>query len=209
MKTGKWIVLGVLFTITFFFIIIFIACDGIVVPNGSSKSMEIFKFVAETIAAWGVLSSALLASFNTIEANYSSENDLKYKKKEVSFDFAKRFDEESIKSARDITRSMREKENDLSSNQLIKMIEGPCDETLTDDQRKLNKRSVITMFNFFQDMYLSIHYGYSDEDVLKDEFSNVYKDIYERYYDWLEQYMKAQDQKQFENLKALNKRWSD
>jgi len=207
MKTAKWKILGALSVTTVFFIITFIACGGVAIPEGSSKSSEIFKFIAETIAAWGVLSSALLATFNTIEANQSSENALNYKKKEVSFDFAKRFDDESIKGARDITRSMKEKQNELSPNELIKMIEGPCNETLTEDQRKLNKRSVITMFNFFQDMYLSIYYGYSDEDILKAEFSNVYKDIYKRYNQWLEQYMKVQDQNQCNNLKALYEKW--
>lgn len=208
MKKAKWYVLAILSVITLAFIVVFILCDGVAVPEDSSKSTEIFKFIAESVAAWGVLSSALLTTFNTIEANQFSENTLRYKKKEVSFDFAKRFDGESIKEARDITRGMREKQKDLSSNQLIQMIEGPCEGDLTEDQRKLNKRSVIAMFNFFQDMYLSIIHDYSDEEILKAEFSTVYKDIYMRYLSWLDEHMKSQDPGQCENLKSLYDRWS-
>lgn len=88
------------------------------------------------------------------------------------------------------------------------MIEGPCEGDFTEDQRKLNKRSVIAMFKFFQDMYLSIIYEYSDEDILKAEFSTVYKDIYTRYLPWLDECMKSQDPDQCKNLKSLYDRWS-
>ena len=202
-------VLGILFVIIVLFIFVFIYFDGVAVPQDSSKPTEIFKFIAGTVAAWGVLSSALLTTFNTIEANQSSEKNLEYKKKEVSFDFARRFDNDSIKEARDITRNMKEKEDEYSANDIIKMIEGPCEDvSITEDERKLNKRSVITMFNFFQDMYISIMHGYSDEKILRIEFSSVYKDIYKRYLPWLNKYMKDLDSNQCDNLKSLNDMWS-
>ena len=66
------------------------------------------------------------------------------------------------------------------------------------------ERSVITMFNFFEEMELSILRNRVDEQILRAAFEQLYVGIYDRFLPWIEM-QSAPIQRQ--NLARLRDRW--
>lgn len=193
----------ILTTVWLLFTVIFLL-TSIKVPEDSSKCMEVVKFLSLSISAYGVLFTVLLTSFNSIESSNINKESIEYNRISNSFRYMERFDAPSIKEARDITRKMKKEKSSLSDDDLIKKIEGDG-KTQSEEQEDL-KRSVITMFNFFEEIYLSILNKHSNEQILITVYKDMYLDIYDRFKCWLEkeEYM---GKIQANNLKQLKLRW--
>ena len=200
---SKWPTIIVL-TISWLLFTIIFSITGIKVPADSTKCMEVIKFLALSISAYGVLFSTVITSFNSLENGKINKENLKYNRINNSFKYMERFDAPSIKEARDITRKMKKEKSSLSDDDLIKKIEGDGSKTSTEQENL--KRSVITMFNFFEEIYLSILNNHSEEKILITVYKDMYIDIYDRFKCWLEN-EKYMGKVQAKNLKDLKLRW--
>ena len=63
----------------------------------------------------------------------------------------------------------------------------------------------ITMFNYFEEIKLSIDKNRVDGDLLKKALSEVYIDIYDRFQPWLKKY---NPKSQLKLLNALRNKWT-
>jgi hypothetical protein len=185
----KWSILGILAFIQIIFTL-FYASNYIVVPSTSTYIYEVTKFIFLSIAAFGVLFSTLLSSFNSLESTLNIKARIDFDKTENSFAYMLRWDSDSLKEARDETRRIKKIEKDISQNALLKHIS---------DKESL-ERSVITMFNFFEEIYLSVKAKRVNETILKEAFANVYTGIYERFKEWIAKNTADEQKKNLENL---------
>lgn len=202
---SKWIILIILtvlwVTMTIIYSIFFLS-----IPANESKPYEIAKFIALSISAFGVLFSTLLSSFNSLESSQNNVERIEFDRSENSFAYIEKWDSSSLKDARDMTRKIKKEQNKLSPEELCKRIEGPFEtQEEIKDQENL-KRSVITMFNFFEGIYLAIEKNRVDASVLSRAFGSTYCNIFERFKPWIEKYGHKM---QVESLKKLYTMWTD
>jgi hypothetical protein len=202
----KWVTLITAFFIWLAFTISYASFFIGAVPAGSTFLMEQTKFVALSISAFGVLFSALLTSYNSIEATLNTLNSLGLQRQlqdeanaraitENSFKVMERWDSPSLREARDVTRAIQRVEDQLTQKQLLDKI---ATETATE-------RSVITMFNYFEEIYLSITHNRVNEAVLRTTLGAPYVSLYTRFQPWIVKHVSAQHQV---NLQELFRRWN-
>jgi hypothetical protein len=199
--TKKWTVLTSLFGLWIIFTVVY-AAKFVVVPPGSSATFEAVKFIFLSISAFGVLFSTLLASFNSLEASQNIQDRIKFDRIENAFEYMRRWDSPSLKEARDWTRKIAREPSRLSPDELCRRIEGDGGEEASGQDLK---RSVITMFNFFEEIELSIQAQRVDADILKKAFDIPYAAIYDRFRPWIDRYSNPSQQG---NLKQLGRRWT-
>lgn len=192
LKSNKWNIMGLLFAVWLIFTIVY-ALNFVVVPEDSTKTYETVKFIFLSISVFGVLFSTLLSSFNSLEATSNIQDKLRYDKTENSFSFIARWDSPSLKAARDITREVRKQENKLSPDEIMKKIK-----TVSDLER-----SVITMFNYFEEMFMSIEASRVNELILVEAFADIYVSIYGRFNNWVES---QSSQIQKKHLESFNRK---
>lgn len=185
----KWSAIAIL-SILYVICIIVYVINYIVVPDTSTYKYEAIKFIFLSISAFGVLFSALLSSFNSLEASLNIQDKIEFDKTENSFAYMLRWDSPSLKEARDETRRIKKIKDDISTNDLLKRISE--DESL--------ERSVITMFNFFEEIYLSIRTCRVNDNLLKEVFADLYKNIHERFKEWINQNIVGPQKSNLDNL---------
>lgn len=160
----------------------------------TSKSYEIVKFLFLSISALGVLFSMMFSSFTYIEASRNIAERIKFECIENSFEYMELWDTDILMGARDFSRKIKQERDKLSAEDLRVLIE--TDEGL--------KRSVICLFNFFEKIELSIQAERVEENFLKNAFREVYSDLYQRFFPWIEKQSGAST---YKNLYELEKRW--
>lgn len=139
-----------------------------------SNQLEAMKTIVMSLAGYGVLCTTTLTIWNAWETSKNFSEKINFDKIENSFKFTERWDNNSLKEARDLTRKIKKEKQGISDDDLLKRIQD-CEST---------ERSVITMFNFFEEIYSSIQHGRVHEPALKGFFAEVYPDIYERFKVW-------------------------
>ncbi len=161
--------------------------------------LESLRFIVISLGGYGVISSTLLNIWNALEASKNITDKILFDKNENSFKYFERWDNQSLKEARDLTREIKKAKSAMSDDDLLKKIQG-CEST---------ERSVITMFNFWEEIYKSIVTNRVNSEILKEAFSGVYCDMYLRFKVWREDKKKNNDNAQGMNaLDELNKLWS-
>lgn len=192
MLKAKWIVLAVLSAFWLIFTV-FYSCN---MPRATPSDIDaLLKFIATSTAAFGVIFSSLLTSFNSIEASKINASKMDFDRTENSFAYMERWDSSTLKDARDTSRDMADKRASMSDNEFLNLVE-------TDQNVR---RSVIAMWNFFEEIYLSIEADRVNKQILQTAFSDIYCDIYERYKAWL--HKKKKDTEQTKILDELYKLW--
>ncbi len=186
-------------------------------PQNMNKVYGIPKFMFESIAALGVMFTALLTSFNTLEATQKGEDTAARERKladdrftheqnlaeaqrnfdrvENAFLYFERWDSPSLKDARNFTRELGKIDVNLTPAQKLDLI--------TKDQNL--ERSVITMFNFFEEIYMSIEANRVSGQYMKEAFADAYRPMHARFLDWINAHLKPT---QKEHLDKLNTSWS-
>jgi hypothetical protein len=86
---------------------------------------------------------------------------------------------------------------------LCRRIEGPVQIEEREEQRKL-QRSVISMFNYFEEIELAIEAGRVEGNLLERTFKDTYLGIYDSFRPWIANYLENEQQV---ILSALQKRW--
>jgi hypothetical protein len=184
------------------------------IPSGSIRAAEMMKFLSFWFAGFGVIYSSLLTSFNALDSAQAMQRKTDFDKTENSFHYMERWDSPSIKEARDATRVTEGAADQTKSpKQVIFEIDGPekgepdaRSDVEKEKQRNLH-RSVVSMFNYFQEIELSIQKGRVNEEVLKQAFAETYVNIHGRFKPWLDK-SKKNDESGFNDLEALNTRWT-
>jgi hypothetical protein len=163
------------------------------VPDTSSVTNELLEFLFRSVTVYGVLFSTLLTSFNSLETSSNITQRNEFDKNENSFRIIEKWDMPLLKEARDMTREMKAERESISNIELIKKI---------NDNKDL-KRSVITMFNYFDEIYLSIFYKRVNEESLKKCLRTTYIDIFNRFKAWLEKDCEKETMKDLEDLERM------
>lgn len=196
-----------------------IAFVTVYLAKGKHELSDVAEFIAWTVSAYGVLFSAVITSFNLLDAETQRKVDRQeaernmveqrtFDKKCRAFGYTDKFDSQPMKEARDITRELKENSSSISEDELVKRIEISPEDSEEERVAKRNlKRSVIMMFNFFEEMYLAVINDVIDRDIIMQTFAEMFVDLYKRFSPWLEN-DKCSVRKQkveAENLKELNK----
>jgi len=199
----KWLILIVLIILWTIFTIVYVICF-ITVPQNSTKTFEVVKFIFLSISAFGIIFSVLLSSYNSLEASKNVQDRIEFDRIENSFEFMHRWDSPSLKEARDYTRKIKKEKDKFSPEELLKRIEGPYKEENEIEKQESLKRSIITMFNYFEEIKLSIDHNRVHGEVLKKALREVYLDIFERFQPWLK---KRNLESQLKLLEELRNKW--
>lgn len=198
----KWIVLG-LITLLWAVLTIVWSYAFVIVPPGSTRGYETTRFIFLSISAFGVLFSSLLASLNAVEATLNLQDRLLFDRVENSFRYIERWESLVLKEARDYTRGLQAEQVSISPTELCRRIEGPAQIEEREEQRKL-QRSVISMFNYFEEIELAIEAGRVEGNLLERTFKDTYLGIYDSFRPWIANYLENEQQV---ILSALQKRW--
>lgn len=155
-----------------------------------------FGLLFLAVNAFAVVVATSINIVNSLRNAQIREKEIEFHKIEHSFEFLERWDSPLLKEARDFTRNIRKERAKLSDDVLIEKING----------EPALERSVITVFNYWQDMYLSIIYNRANEEILRRTLSDVYISMYDRFKPWLKE-MSQRDPKGAEDHKNLYDRW--
>ena len=153
-KIFKWILLSVL-------VIVWIVVSIRICGNDG-------ELWVKSITCLGVLFTVLWSSLNAVDVSIAQMKLRDMEKIERSLDYARRWESQALVMARDFTRKIKAERSDLSDNDLKQKVD-------TDDDLK---RSVNAMFNFFEDMYISVENDLADGVVLKRLFADIYSGEY-------------------------------
>jgi hypothetical protein len=168
------------------------------VPQGSSKYFEVVKLAFLSIGAYGVITATYFTVQNSLESAKDVKAKIDFDKKQNSMKIIERWDHPVLKRARDFTRNMIDKHQQIGHFDLLDKINS--DEKL--------KNSVITTFNFWETMYLAISYEYVNEKLLKTAFKETYFKMYVAFKIWIKDLEKGYPTMK-ENLDEFYKRWQE
>lgn len=165
----------------------------------SKSTLETIRFIVISLGGYGVISATFLNIWNAWDASKNITDKIQFDKTENSFRYFERWDNQSLKDARDLTRQIKKSKSTLSDDELLKKIQ-ECEAT---------ERSVITMFNFWEEIHKSIVSNRVNSEMLKDAFGDIYCDMYSRFKVWREDIKKNDNNtKGMKALDELNKLWS-
>ncbi len=178
-KFPKWLMF---WTITFFFVLsLWTFNKGLYYSNitDNIKNLEYFKLNGVLFAVYGTIITIYLNLTNTIESTRLYHEKVDYEKKKNSWQLIEKWDSSTIMEARDFTREIKNKANQLSPNDLIKEIE-ESDKDVNNKHKNL-KRSLISCYNFFETLKITMDKGLADKEMLKDSFKDIFIDMYDRF----------------------------
>lgn len=160
----------------------------------TTRSYETMKFAFLSISAFGVLFSALLSSFNSLEATQNLIDRTEFDRIENSFYYIRTWESSILREARDKAREVDKQVSNLSAAQLLGNID--ADPAL--------ERSVITMFNFFEEIHLSRKAGRVNDAYLRQSFKDIYIRVCKIFTPWMESDVDATMRS---NLDELRQDW--
>ncbi len=163
--------------------------------TGDTKDVLTLIFVS--LGGYGVIAATFLNIWNAWDSTKHLSDKMEFDRTENSFKYFERWDNQSLKEARDLTRQIKKDINNWSDDELLKKIKN-CEST---------ERSIITMFNFWEEIYKSIVANRVDAELLKISFSEVYCDMYIRFKVWREDKKSNGSENITKSLDALNKLW--
>lgn len=166
------------------------------VPQDSSKELELVKLIFLSIGAYGVITATYFTVQNSLESTKNIQAKIHFEKIQNSTKFIERWDGPSLTKARDFTREIKKSRPKISDEDFKKEISDNVD----------LKRSVITLFNFWEGMYLAIIHGNADGDLLESAFRDAYCSIYEHFKVWME-IIKNDNPEEEENLRKFYNLW--
>lgn len=145
----------------------------IVIYTGESKSgnelIEATKVALLSLGGLGVILPTYLNVHSAIEAQSEA-------KLENTFSLIKRWDDPHLHEARKYTRRLKDREKQLSHEELIKEI---------NDNEDL-RHSVVLVMNYFDHVRISIKYRRVDRDLIKESIAPVVKSIHRRLHPFVE-----------------------
>lgn len=151
-----------------------------------------------SINAFGVIVATYINLVSSIQKVGSEKHRIEFEKTENTFEYIDRWDSPSLKDVRDFTRNYWLQRQNFSKQDVYDAI-------LNDENLK---RSIITLFNFWHQIYLSIKSKRVNEDVLKHSFAHLYVGVCDVFHLWLENHIKSTDINGYNDLQELRRLWS-
>jgi len=189
------------------------------IPKEIAERSVWIQFLSMLIAAYGVTSSAIISVYSSIDRKM-------FDIMENTFKMIDRWDSPSLKDARRETIKIKKIKPTISDTELIKRIDGEEVKEVKDDKdgkedkevkdsKDVNEDkkcdectelriSVSSMFNFFEEIYLSIQHKRIKERLIKNAFGETYIDIFNRFNAWTK---KNLDEVMMSHLTALKIHW--
>jgi hypothetical protein len=162
-------------------------------PAGSTLFIEIVKIILLLLGGLGVVMPTYLNVWQSIENNKSIQERLQFDKVNNAFNLVEKWDDPALFAARKFSRELKEIRGSISDNELLKEI---------DENHEL-KQSVILIFNYFEQLRISVMHGRVDEKIAKESLRAVFIDIYNRFLPWV----KTQSQEAQDCLDEFYQRW--
>lgn len=158
-------------------------------PQKSPKAIEAIKIAFISIGGLSILIPAYLNVANARLTILNIQDQRRQMVLENTFRILERWDDSTLLAARKYTREIKDKENGLSPNDIIKHI---------NEDAEL-RQSVILLYNHFDLIRVSIEMKRVDIPILKDAISATILDICKRFEPW----MNTQSQIHREHVKQL------
>ena len=120
------------------------------------------------------------------------------RKRENTFKYIEKWDDSLLTEARKYTRDILHNRNEKTPDKIYEDI----------DQNPELKKSIVSVFNFWQVVYMAIESHRVDEKLLRRAFADSYNKFYHTFDCWRTRHIKESDKKGFEDLEKLFKRWN-
>lgn len=161
--------------------------------NASDKAIEMIKTTFLILGGLGVVMPTYLTVWQSLENNKINESKIIFEKNENAFRLMEKWEDSTLLEARRFTRKIKDKKDAISNNDLIAEI-------LKDDKLR---ESIITVFNYWEQVRISIEYDRVNEKFLQDAMDDIYLDMYIRFEPWI----KTRNQNFQDDAKKLYLRW--
>ncbi len=128
----------------------------------------------------------------------SALEQVRSRKTDNTFKYMEMWDDSLLTEARKYTRDILQQSNTKAPDQIYEDI----------DKNIELKKSIVSVFNFWQLIYLSIEAGRVEKRTLERAFSGAYKKFYETFQCWRQNHIKYSDPKGYADLDKLYKMWN-
>lgn len=162
------------------------------IPNNPDKFLDLVKTSFLILGGLGVILPTYLNIWQSLESSIIIGERIEFDKLENAFRLIEKWDDNSLLKARQFTREIKELRDDISNKKLIKRVNS--DPEL--------KQSVIMVFNYWEQVRVSIERGRVNESLIKDVLDCVFIDMYERFKPWIDT-----NDGYKEDIKKLYDRW--
>lgn len=154
--------------------------------------------------------------YTAIIAAYDFQVRRNERKLDYAIDFMNQFDSVELRRLRDFTRVLRKHMPNISEKELMdylnpnnkKAIKELLEKYgyLCDKNEDINmERELVFLFNYWQQVYLGIAWGFADSKFLCHTLKPVFDSQYDRFIPWIEENIKPHDSNQYEDLQKFRK----
>ena len=164
--------------------------DTVKPPN---QLLECVKTTLLLLGGLGVILPTYLSVWQSIEGNATIQQKIEFDKMENTFTIIGNWDNPALLKARALSREIEEKRVHITDEQLKQKIS--TDQSL--------KESVILIFNYWEDVRMSIKNKRVNEEALRHSMSAVFDLCYETYEAWI----KTKSNVYQKDLLWLRNRW--
>jgi len=158
-----------------------------------SKTLEAIKTAFLVLGGMGVVLPTYWNIWQTVENGKYIGDKIRFDMGENSYRLIEKFDDPSIGAARLLCRAIHDEKLNYSPAALVKKI---------NDEKNL-KDSVMHIFNYWENIRVSIKKGRVDEPMLRDSLAEAFNQHYDTFKPWVD----TRSQKYQEDLAWLKKEW--
>ena len=144
-------------------------------PSNAEPTIETIKVVFIMLGGLGVIVPTYLNVWQSLETAESLADQARRTIIENTFHLLEKWDDPNLFEARRFTRELKDQQNKLSPDELMSRIDH------TPDLRQ----SVILVFNYFENIRISIVNDRVDASIIKHSLGTLIEDDYQRFKPWL------------------------
>jgi hypothetical protein len=160
-------------------------------PN---KTLETIKTAFLVLGGLGVVLPTYFNIWQSVESGKYISDRTRFDITENTYRLIEKFDDPGITEPKSLCREIHYKKTNLSDVDLIKKV---------NDDPKL-KDSVLQVFNYWENVRISIQCNRVDERLLMDSLANAFNQQYDCFKPWID----TRDEKYKSDLIWLKKRWT-
>ena len=169
-------------------------------PNVKTASTkQLIDLAFSSIGGFGIVSATILNVWNALDTSRNNLKQIEFQKVENSIKYLERWDTELLFNAREFARSIESRRAKMADADLKTEI----------NSNDKYQGYVILIFNFWEEIYLSIESGLTDEAILKRAFARLYLTQYHNFKVWIEESKDEGYQEMANNLEKLETRWKN
>lgn len=190
-------IVGILFnrwTLLFAFFVM--AAILLAMVKSSSDNVFIDSNVYYSIATISLLYTAVIASYDfQIRRNE--------RKIDKAMELVEKFDSPDLRRVRDFTRVIGKHMPNIPEKEELQKKKKKYGYPYNKENINM-ERDLVFLFNFWQQVYLSIEKGIADEKYICHNLKKVFDSQYKRFNFWIVKHLKDGDPKQYNDLKKFN-----